>query len=148
MTIAQAGDYWKGSEAADLEPFIKGYEAGGQPVTTVVTAVCTCGSRQFEVTVSDDEDAARRRCVRCGDERLMLDSDRRWDEDDDPDECACPCEGEVFDVAVGFARAGNHHDGAITWASVGLRCIECGTLGVYADWKVDPAASAQLTEKV
>ena len=145
MTIDASGEYWKGTEAADLKAFLEDYEAGGYPVARVVPAACTCGAGRFEIALSDDGDAVRRRCARCGEEKLMLDSAEHWDADDEPDECACPCEGEVFEAAVGFAC---RDDGSIRWVSVGLRCVECGILGVYADWKIDYEPSAQLLTAV
>jgi hypothetical protein len=141
MTIDASGEWWVGTEAADLEPFLKDYEAGGYPVSKVVPVACACGSSHFEVALADDEDAVRRACVRCGAEALMLDSAEHWDDEEEHDECACPCEGEVFEAAVGFAH---RKDGSIKWVSVGLRCVECGILGVYADWKIDYEPSAHL----
>ncbi|RYE86195.1 MAG: hypothetical protein EOO75_16025 [Myxococcales bacterium] len=144
MTIDASGEYWKGTEAADLKPFLVDYEAGGYPVAEVVPAACTCGGGRFEVALSGDEQAVRRRCVSCGEEKLMLDSAEHWD-DEDEDECACPCEGEVFEAAVGLAR---REDASIKWVSVGLRCVECGVLGVYADWKIDYSPSEHLVKQV
>jgi len=132
MTIDASGKWPLGSEAADLEPFLKDHEAGGYGVTRVVPVACACHSSRFEVALSA-EDAVRRSCVGCGSETLMLDSAEFW-EDDEHDECACPCGGEVFEVAVGFAH---RDDGSIKWVSIGLRCVACGILGVYADWKID-----------
>jgi hypothetical protein len=62
-----------------------------------------------------------------------------------PEECACPCGGETFQVAVGFAL---RDDGDVRWVSVGLRCTTDGTLGVYADWKIDYSPTNALFEKV
>lgn len=145
MTIDTSGEHWKGTEAADLEPFLRDYEAGGYPVTRVVQARCGCGATRFEVSLSDDGDAVSRACARCGEEVRMLDSAEHWDEDGEHDECACPCEGEVFEAAVGFAL---REDGSVKWVSVGLRCVECGILGTYADWKIDYEPSAGLLDRV
>ena len=144
MTIQQAGDRWKGADRADLEAFVADQGSDELRVTRVMPVACVCGAERFEVAVGDDQDAARRRCVRCGDERLMLDSAARWDEDDEPAEHACDCEGEVFEVAVGAAPGGR-----ASWAVlVGVRCVECGLLDVVADWDVRAGSAEELAAGV
>jgi hypothetical protein len=86
-------------------------------------------------------DCAQRVCVNCGAESFICDSERYWDEGKS-DECGCPCGEDEFELAVGFS-----HVDAITeegktfrtikWITVGARCVKCGILGVYADWKID-----------
>ncbi|SPL94568.1 unnamed protein product [[Actinomadura] parvosata subsp. kistnae] len=44
---------------------------------------------------------------------------------------------------MGFALRG---DGEVRWVSVGLRCLRDGSLGVYADWKIDYSPTAHLLE--
>ncbi|MFR9780329.1 hypothetical protein ACL02O_30285 [Micromonospora sp. MS34] len=62
-------------------------------------------------------------------------------QDADPDECVCPCGGEAFQVAVGFALRA---DGEVRWVSIGMRCTRDGVLGVYADWKIDYSPTDHL----
>lgn len=72
----------------------------------------------------------------------MLDSADYLD-DANPEECACPCGGEEFELAVGFAMVDvSMGDSSVVgrevkWVSIGARCVRDGTLGVYADWKID-----------
>lgn len=146
MTIDTSGDYPRGTEAADLAPFLEVHLSGGlYPMKQAVEARCACGSLSFEVALSDNGDAARRACARCGVEVVMLDSADRWDEDADYGDCSCPCEGEVFEVAVGMAP---HADGRSHDIAVALRCVECGILGVYAEWEIEGASLDQLTRSV
>jgi hypothetical protein len=42
---------------------------------------------------------------------------------------------------VGFARRPSQE---IRWISIGLRCLACGTLGAYADWKIGYAPTGHL----
>ena len=65
--------------------------------------------------------------------------------DAEPEDCACPCGGETFEVAVGFAL---RDGGDVKWVSVGLRCTIDGTLGVYADWKIDYSPTTALFDRV
>ena len=50
-------------------------------------------------------------------------------------------DGEVFQVAVAFAH---REDKSLKWVTVGLRCVACGVLGAYADWKIDYEPTAHL----
>jgi hypothetical protein len=68
------------------------------------------------------------------------DSAEFWDEAD-PGECACPCGGDTFAVAVGFSL---RDGGDVRWISIGLRCLTDNTLGVYADWKINYGPSGHL----
>lgn len=93
-----------------------------------------CGSATFGLVVDDDEaGCAKRQCGRCGAEAFIGDSEEFWDAAD-PGEAACPCGGEQFEVGVAFSL---RDDGSVCWITVGARCVACGVLGVYADWKID-----------
>jgi hypothetical protein len=46
-------------------------------------------------------------------------------------------------VAVGFAVRVR---GEVRWASIGLRCVRDGILGVYVDWKTDYAPTPHLID--
>ena len=103
-----------------------------------------CDDSGFGVVLDDEVGAAVRRCLECGGETPMLDSADVLAEADLGD-AACPCGGEAFDVAVGFALL---PDGEVRWVSLGLRCRADGRPGVYADWKIDYAPSRHLLAAV
>src|SRR5688500_5549055 len=120
MPIDKTGEYWIGTEAADLEAYLKAFQAGGYPVVRAAYSRCRRdGSAIFTVRVDDEEGYAERRCVSCGDTVLMLDSEGYAD-DATPEVAACPCGGEEFEVAVGYAL---YSDGGVRWVSIGLRCV-------------------------
>jgi hypothetical protein len=75
----------------------------------------------------------------------LLDSAEYLD-DADLGDAGCPCGGERFNVAIGFARYPDSED--IRWVYLGLRCVSDGVLGCYADWKIDYSPSAHLIEAV
>ena len=141
MAIDTTGEFWRGTDHADLAGYLREYAAGGYPVVDVTESVCTpCGGRRFRVLADDEEGCVRRTCVACGEATFVADSaDAAGDAA--LEECECPCGGDEFAVAVGFARLA---DGEVRWVSVGLRCLTDGTLGVYADWKIDYQPSAHL----
>jgi hypothetical protein len=72
----------------------------------------------------------------------MLDSSEFADEAN-LESAECPCGGDSFDVAVGFAL---RDDGDVRWVYIGLRCVQDGVLGCYADWKIDYSPSVGLME--
>ncbi|MBG0564373.1 hypothetical protein [Actinoplanes aureus] len=127
----------------DLAGYIRDFQAGGYPVAAVVESRCgKCDGRAFRVDI-DEEENTRRVCVACGGTAFIGDSADHWDEDGH-DSCACPCGGEEFAAAVGYAF---FSDGEVRWMSVGLRCLADNTLGVYADVKIDYSPSRHLLEQ-
>ncbi|MGS2617118.1 hypothetical protein ACVCAH_21725 [Micromonospora sp. LZ34] len=145
MAIDGPGRWRAGTASAELDTYLRQFAAGGYPVARVVHAACVrCGGSDFGVRVDDDPGYAERTCHACGDRSLLLDA-ADVAEDADPGDAACPCGGERFDVAVGFAL---REDGEVRWVSVGLRCTADGVLGVYADWKIDYSPSGHLLARV
>jgi hypothetical protein len=145
MAIDGSGRWRPGTAAAELDAYLRESQAGGYPVARVVHAACArSGGSEFGVRVDDDAGYAERTCHLCGERWVMLDA-ADVAEDADPGDAACPCGGERFDVAVGFALC---EDGEVRWVSVGLRCTAGGVLGVYADWKIDYSPSGHLMVRV
>ncbi|MDG4782986.1 hypothetical protein O7614_25300 [Micromonospora sp. WMMD961] len=141
MAIDTTGTFWRGDNFTDLADYLREYQPGGYPVARVREMICQrCGDKSFAVLADDENGCAQTRCLTCGDHALIADSADYW-QDADPEECACPCGGEAFQVAVGFAL---RTDGEVRWVSVGLRCTEDGTLGVYTDWKIDYSPTGHL----
>lgn len=70
----------------------------------------------------------------------MLDSSEYAD-DAELEECACPCGGESFNLAVGYQL---RDSGDVRWVYVAARCVSDGVLGCYTDWKVDYSPSEHL----
>lgn len=48
--------------------------------------------------------------------------------------CSVCKTGKQYNVRVGFIRRDN---GSVKWVYIGNRCMNCGTLGSYLDWKID-----------
>ena len=146
MAIDRSGKWWKGTEPADLDEFLSAYSAGGYPVAKAAHARCgLCGREEFAVLVDDEEGCAVRVCASCRDEKPLLDS-QEYLADAALESAACPCGGEVFNVAVGFALYDGSED--VRWVYLGLRRISDGVLGNYADWKIDYSPSSHLVHAV
>jgi len=77
---------------------------------------------------------ARRTCARC-EAHHIADSEEYW-ERGRPRKWRCiECRSTVCNIGVGFAGYDDDPTG-IKWIYVGERCITCGILGSFADWRV------------
>ena len=135
MVIDRSGKWWVGSEATDIETYLKAYKAKGHAVHETRLCKCGCGSIEFKLEADRDEGCAQRNCASCGEKHLICDSAEYW-KDAEPESWACvECRGAICNLAVGFSL------------SVGNRCMGCGTLGSYVDWKVGYGPSHQLLDQ-
>lgn len=145
VAINTSGKWWTGSAPEDIEDYLRAYSADGYPVARVIIAECRdCGSRSFSVRVDDVEGCAERTCTECGRTELMSDSAKFVDHAE-LEGAQCPCGGEIFNVAGGFALRDN---GDIRWVYVGLRCQADGVLGCYGEWKIDYSPTSHLFTQV
>lgn len=141
VTVDKSGQYWRGEDLADLAEYLRAFQAGGYRVVDVAESVCAgCTGRAFRVLADDEEGCALRICVTCAASVYIADSAEHA-QDADLRPCECPCSRDTFATAVGFARRPSQE---IRWISIGLRCLACGTLGAYADWKIDYAPTGHL----
>jgi hypothetical protein len=143
--IDKSGEWWKGESVDDLGEFVVAFTSQNYRADEVRQSVCQgCSGNQFGLSVDDDEGCAQRVCRNCGLRAFIGDSEEFWG-DASPGDAACPCGAEDFQIAVGFSLIAS---GEVRWISVGLRCIACGVLGVYVDWKVDYEPSRHLLDMV
>ena len=138
--IDRSGQWWTGTNAVDVEEYLRSYTEDGYPATRFEQSRCNCGGDAFRLDADRDEGCARRTCAACGLEHFICDSGEYAD-DATLGPVTCPCSGETFEIVVGFSH---HDDGDIRWISVGVRCVRCGVLGCPVEWKIDYAPSAEL----
>jgi ribosomal protein S27AE len=141
--IDESGQWWTGEDFADLAEYIRLLTAGGYPADRVVQSVCTCGGTAHHLLADQAEGAAQRICATCGATAFIADSEELWGEAQ-PERWRCVCGHDTTELAVGFSLRG---DGDVRWVTVGQRCIRCGVLGSFVDWKIDYGPSAQLVEQ-
>jgi hypothetical protein len=107
----------------------------------VVQCVCRCGGTVFELEGDQDEGCVRRTCAACGHSSFICDSGEYWDEAE-PRKRRCPeCRGTRYEVGVGFSL---REEGEVRWVWVSERCMGCGVLGSFVDWKIDYSPSRHL----
>jgi hypothetical protein len=144
VAIDESGTWWRGENIDDLVEYLERYTAEGYPATDVRESVCgTCGGRVFGLRADQDEGCARRTCRACGNQTFLVDSDEYWS-DAAPKTCRCPCKSLDFNIAVGFSF---RDDGSVRWVTVGERCVKCGVLGSFVDWKIDYSPTVHLLDR-
>lgn len=144
--LKESEEQTRGATFEDLADFLRRPVTGGYPVQAVRECICRCcGGRSFEVALMEDESAARRICLTCGEGEFIGDSAEYWDDTAEADYyCACHCGGEEFAAAVGYSL---RETGDVRWIFVGLRCLACDSLGVYEDWKINYGPSTFLLDR-
>lgn len=144
MAIDKSGKWWKGQNADDLVDYVRLLTQQGYPATKFAIARCACSTDRFRLYADQDEGCAKRQCTSCGKDAFICDSEDA-SEDASLKKVSCKCKKDVFDLVVGFSL---RDTGEIKWITVGARCVFCGMLGSYIDWKIDYAPTDHLYSKV
>jgi hypothetical protein len=93
---------------------------------------CECEGKTFLLLIDDAVGAAVRRCVSCNEDHPICDSEAVV-ASAELEECSCPCENETFEIVVGVSLYRESED--VRWLYLGCRCISCGLIATYGDWK-------------
>lgn len=142
--IDKAGTWWTGRSFEDLAEYIRIHTSLGYPAGDIRRCVCgDCGGHVFGLDIAQAEGCAQRICVGCLNEFLIADSEDYWDQVN-IETAACPCGYETFEIGVGYSL---RESGEIRWVTVAGRCVVCGILGVYTDWKIDYEPSRHLLDR-
>lgn len=146
MALRKRGRRRYGDGPADLRAEITRYsEQNAYVAQHFADAVCRCGAGTFRLLLDDEEGAAVRRCVSCSAEHSIGDSGE-YLADAELAECACPCGGDQFEVTAGVSLYGRTED--VRWLYLGCRCVACGLVAVYGDWKCEYEGYRGLLERV
>jgi len=144
MAIDTSGKWWKGQNADDLVEYVRLLTEQGYPATKFAIAKCACGTDRFRLYADQDEGYAKRQCTSCGKDAFICDSEEA-SEEASLKKVRCKCKKDVFELAVGFSL---RDTGEIKWITVGARCVSCGMLGSYVDWKINYAPTDHLYSMV
>ena len=145
MSIDTTGQWWIGTEPADLRQYLIAFAEDTYPLNEFRLVSCSCGSDIFKLMADDDEGVAKRICARCSREHFICDSEEFWT-DAQPEEFVCvECDSRKANIGVGFSL---YEEGDVRWLYVGVRCVSCGVLGCFASWKVAYSPSHYLIERV
>lgn len=133
MALTKRGKHRYGDDHADIRAEILRYSGKNEyPAQHFADCVCSCGGKRFRLALDDDAGAAIRICTGCHAEHAVGDSNEYLDEAE-LGECACPCDGEEFEISVGVSLYENSDD--VRWLYLGCRCPKCSLIAVYGDWK-------------
>ena len=133
MTLRKKKGQDYGDEQEDIVAFLRESTANEYPAVHFAHARCdACKGRSFRVQIDDAAGVCVRTCAVCGRTHPVGDSADFLDEAE-LDECECPCGKETFELTVGVALYEGSED--VRWIYIGLRCVACGLVGNYGDWK-------------
>ena len=137
--------YWTGDSADDINEYLRLYSEDDN--IDVKPVLChTCGNDAFELRVDQDEDAIQVKCAQCGTKKILLDCEEIWEEAKPKlGKCSVCKTGKQYNVRVGFIRRDN---GSVKWVYIGNRCMNCGTLGSYLDWKIDYEPTDEMEKNI
>jgi hypothetical protein len=131
---------------ADISDEIRRYSKGvGYIAHHHAQPACRCGNQVFRLRLDDAQGAAVRECVACAAEHPIGDS-HEFLGDADLEQCACPCGGEKFEIAVAVSLYDDSED--VKWLYLGCRCPTCGLTAVYGDWKNEYVGYRELLARV
>lgn len=146
MATSKKGDYSYGDEQRDLHDELLDYsEANAYSIEHFADAVCVCGSATFILFLDDNQGVAKRVCIACQNEHFIGDSED-YLEDAELEQCECPCGKGEFEITAGVALySGSDH---VKWFYLGCRCVACGLVACYGDWKNETENYRELLARV
>jgi hypothetical protein len=132
MVLRPAGDFAYGDEPSDIHDYLREFSRDIYAIDHSRNLVCTCSNTTFLLYTDEDQGVAVRECTACENVHPIGDSDE-YLEEAEPEQNICLCEKEVFQLVIGVALYRESSD--IKWLYVGARCIACGLVGCYGEWK-------------
>jgi hypothetical protein len=146
MALKKKGKYWYGTTPDDIQAEILRYSAQlGYKVIKFSKSICCCNSVIFELETDEQEGAARRKCVACGEVHLMGDS-AEYAEGANFEGHECICNATQFTLMSGVALYEGSND--VRWYYIGCQCMNCQLIGVFADWKCEAGDADIFLAKV
>lgn len=146
MTLHKRGKHYYGDSQADIRDEVLRYSQLNEYVAQhFANALCKFGSKTFKLALDDNEGAAIRIYSQCNTEHAIGDSED-FLEDATPEECACPCGTESFEITIGVSLYDESED--VKWLYLGCRCSKCGLTAVYGDWKDEYIGYRELLARV
>ena len=143
--IDKTGEYWVGDKPNDIDEYLRNYsEDEGIDIKPVICG--NCRNTVFGVLADQDVGAIAVKCQRCGQKKILLDCEEVY-EDAEPVQMKCPAcgKGKEHNVKVGFIRREN---GSVKWVYIGNRCVNCGALGSFLDWKIDYEPTDEMERNI
>ncbi len=147
MTLRHEKGHWRGDTLDDLRSEMRRYALkNGYALAVDHAPACACGggvmkdsygAGTFFISADHGEGGTMLTCGSCDQRGFVADSQRFMRARSLHEDAAavCVCGRRDFHVIVGAALYDASRD--VRWWYVGGRCVRCGVLGVYVDWKDD-----------
>ncbi len=146
MALRKKGDDRYGDGQSDIREQLSDYSrANAYPIEHFADAICVCGGTIFVLFLDDNEGAAKRVCVACQNEHPIGDSED-YLEEAALEEAECPCGAGEFEITAGVALY--RQSDAVKWFYLGCRCVACGLVACYGDWKNESEDYRALLRRV
>ncbi|HET9143896.1 hypothetical protein [Actinophytocola sp.] len=146
MVIDTSGTWWTGESFEDLAEYLRELGVAGHAVDEVRECRCAqCDGLVFGLRADRVEGGARRTCRACGLKQFIADTDEHW-ADCTPKTWKCGCGCKDANLAVGFSLRDDGGD--VRWIAVGERCVNCGVLSSFVDWKISYRPSRHLLDQI
>ena len=146
MALRKKGKYYYGDSQLDIRDELLRYSKLNQYATDqYADAVCVCGNKYFNLLLDENEGVAIRQCIACKTEHPIADS-KDFLEDAGLEISECICRSKIFEITVGVSLYENRKD--VKWLYVGCRCVNCGLIGCYGDWKNEYPEFRDLLNRV
>jgi len=153
MAIDDSGNWWAGSEPADIHEYLTAFTSseGNYPTTVFRLVHCACGADIFQLERATD--VTRRTCGSCGNSNHICREPADWNEatnEEEPEAYACvECDSCEANIGVGFAHYAGHPEiDGVKWFYVGVRCAACGILGCFNDGKIGYGPACDVYKSV
>lgn len=138
VAITKRDEYWYGENHADIRTELTRYsELHHYPIDHFTNVRCECGADIFLFATDEQAGVAERFCPNCEHEHLMGDSSE-YVEEAELSQHTCLCDGGQFQLVAGvhcYRESDDSPSNDVRWLYLGARCIACGLVGCFADWK-------------
>jgi hypothetical protein len=139
VALQRLADHRTGEDADDLKHWLEMLQ-GCPSVDVTALAVCdnpTHGDDKptwFYVEADAATGVARRRCLACGLEHHVLDSEANWRVNIHMHMCPT-CGQSMFELAAGLHTSPGEHpdEPVVTWVVLGVRCVTCSRIDGLTD---------------
>lgn len=146
MALRKRGNHWYGDSQSDISEELFRYSGlNGYVAEHFADAFCSCGARSLRLYLDDTAGVAVRVCSSCSAQHPIGDS-AEYLHDADLEECECPCGHGIFEISAGVSLYEGSED--VRWLYLGCRCLGCGLVACYGDWKNEYEGYRELLRRI